>query len=588
MQTGFATVQARQWRSCLQLFAGPVPFALRTSCAAIISLLIAMKMELGSPQWAPLTVWVVATASRGETLSKARWRLLGTIVGCCAGVFLIAAFPQETGLFFISLALWMAFCCGFAPFLAGYRSYGFLVAGFTTAIVAVDAIPNPTQAFSIAMARGTYIELGIICEALLTALCSAGHSVRARETLLHRLHATQKTVQQAMAAPFTPERWKTTLADIMATSAQIEYDALEIGPVSGHTADHARAIIAELLIASARFLSGTGNASENMQSIQKHMKEIAEPSYNDRYRFRNRSARQATDGFRNALRIFLGIMLAGLIWVITAWSEGVTFIADTALVYGLLSTREIPASASSDFAKGAFLCAMTAMLYVLLIIPALNTPEMLALCLIPPMIIGGMAARTKRFLNYAFSFNMFLPVLIAPLNQGRLDEVTFFNGTSAFLAAVIFASFMFRVILVFRPDNHLQHTQAWADRKLRELTKSDNHIQLNQWLFLNADSIVRSVRISQSLPDRITMDFFERHMRTMILGVCLIEIRNFEENPEISNYFRQKLRVFFRIWNKNPEHAVPLLPHLERQILRDMPEHVTIANAAKSIERLYS
>jgi hypothetical protein len=84
------------------------------------------------------------------------------------------------------------------------------------------------------------------------------------------------------------------------------------------------------------------------------------------------------------------------------------------------------------------------------------------------------------------------------------------------------------------------------------------------------------------------MDFFERHMRTMILGVCLIEMRNFEENPEISNYFRQKLRVFFRIWNKNPEHAVPLLPLLERQILRDMPEHVTIANAVKSIERLYS
>ena len=79
---------------------GDVAFAVRSALAAGLSLVIAMAMELDSPQWAPLTVWVVAQSSRGESLSKARWRIAGTLLGCCVAVGLIAAFPQSPALFF--------------------------------------------------------------------------------------------------------------------------------------------------------------------------------------------------------------------------------------------------------------------------------------------------------------------------------------------------------------------------------------------------------------------------------------------------------------------------------------------------------
>ncbi|WP_310889129.1 FUSC family protein [Gluconacetobacter dulcium] len=160
-------VSAERWNWLFAPARADLGFAVRTACAAILSLLIAMWMELGSPQWAPLTVWTVATASRGESFSKARWRLAGTVVGCGVGVALIAAFPQEAGLFFLCLALWTGVCCGLATAFDGYRSYGFLVASFTAAIVATDGIASPGDAFFIAMARGTYIALGILCEAAL-------------------------------------------------------------------------------------------------------------------------------------------------------------------------------------------------------------------------------------------------------------------------------------------------------------------------------------------------------------------------------------------------------------------------------------
>ncbi|BBC78857.1 fusaric acid resistance protein FusB [Acetobacter orientalis] len=49
---------------------GDLAFALRSSLAAGLSLLIAMWMELDSPQWAPLSVWVVAQSSRGRAFQK--------------------------------------------------------------------------------------------------------------------------------------------------------------------------------------------------------------------------------------------------------------------------------------------------------------------------------------------------------------------------------------------------------------------------------------------------------------------------------------------------------------------------------------
>ncbi|WP_264815550.1 FUSC family protein, partial [Acidomonas methanolica] len=201
-----AGVTGGRWNWLFAPSRADLGFAVRTSCAAILSLLIAMWMELGSPQWAPLTVWTVATASRGESFSKARWRLAGTVVGCGVGVALIATFPQEVGLFFLCLALWAGTCCGLATVFDGYRSYGFLVASFTAAIVATDGIAAPDDAFFIAMARGTYIALGILCETVLAVLFSPGLRERARAALLARLRGVSVAVGQrlddwARAAP---------------------------------------------------------------------------------------------------------------------------------------------------------------------------------------------------------------------------------------------------------------------------------------------------------------------------------------------------------------------------------------------------
>lgn len=564
-------------------------FAVRTSCAAILSLLIAMWLELGSPQWAPLSVWVVATASRGESLSKARWRLLGTLAGCGAGVVLIAAFPQETLLFFVGLALWTAVCCGLATFLDGFRAYGFLVAGFTAAIVAVDAIPDPNQAFSIAISRGTYIELGIVCEALLAALCSPGLREEARHALLGRLQAAVTTTRNALERQRRGSLTEDSalLAGIMATSARIEFDALELGSPSGRAADHARATIADLLAAVARARAGGGWEAVEMRlgAAAGHVAAIARPSPRDRFRFPSSSIRQATEGLRNATRVAVGTLAAALIWVVTAWPSGVAFVFNVVLVYGLLATRETPVLATGGFSKGAVWCAAVAAFYVVLVMPALTSPEMLALLLLVPMVIGGLAARTPRLVNHAFSFNMFLPVLIGPANESRYDEISFFNGTMAFLAAVFFASFMFRSVLIFHPNDHLRRTLAWAERRLRGLAAPGSRTTTSRWLLANADSLVRAVRRTSALPEPLRKAYFARHMAIMVEGFGVIELREAMTDPRTPAVLARRIRVFLHRWRTARSRAVDMAPQLLRRIEHDLPDRPDLATAVRAILR---
>ncbi|CAI9122042.1 FUSC family protein [Brytella acorum] len=562
-----------RWRWLFAPSLGNLGFALRTSVAAILSLLIAMWMEMGSPQWAPLTVWVVATASRGETLSKARWRLVGTVVGCCVGIVLIALFPQAAGLFFASLALWIGLCCGLATFFDGYRRYGLLVMSFTSAIVATGAISQPDDVFNVAMARGTYIILGIACEAALAAIFLPGVRQEARRRLIGRLRQITETIAARTAAtvPFDIEAESRLLTELVDANTRIEFDVLEMGPGMRRSADHARATLARLLAVLARTRGG-GTARDlepDLKAAWNHIQAIMSPFRGDRFVFRTRSSRQMIEAVSNGLRAAFGIIGAWLLWEVTAWSSGAAFVSFVALVYGLLATREVPALASGGFLRGAVWCAAVAGLYVFLVMPAVTTPEYLGILMLVPMMVGGLAARAPRLVNHAFSFNMFLPVLIGPSNLDRYDEISFLNGASAFLGAVLFARLTFGVVFPFRADSHLKRIAAWVETQLQSLGRTRNRLSIHQWLASNADSMVRAVRTCQGVPRETMLAYMDRHMQAMVLGMWVIELCDAVKSASTPNGVRLRLRVFLRAWRKDSdslsETALMVLHGLEKR-----------------------
>jgi uncharacterized membrane protein YccC len=143
-------------------------FVIKILTIAFVTLWLAYRLELDSPATSVITVFIVALPSSGMVLEKALFRIIGTLVGCCAALFLIGLLPQAAPLLFICLALWVGLCtCGAAMF-RNSKSYGFLLAGYTACMIVIPSINDPGQLFTLAVTRVTEVGLGILCSVFIS------------------------------------------------------------------------------------------------------------------------------------------------------------------------------------------------------------------------------------------------------------------------------------------------------------------------------------------------------------------------------------------------------------------------------------
>src|SRR6266545_2493751 len=145
-------------------------FAVKTFAASLLALYIAFWAGLDDPRWAFLTVFVVSQPDSGLVLAKSFYRILGTIAGVLFTIALVFGLAQYGELFLAAVALWIGLCTFAAGALRNFASYGFLLAGFSVAVVGIPAAVNPDQAFPILLARFTEVILGIVCASLVSRL----------------------------------------------------------------------------------------------------------------------------------------------------------------------------------------------------------------------------------------------------------------------------------------------------------------------------------------------------------------------------------------------------------------------------------
>lgn len=137
--------------------------------AAFLTLWLAMRLELPQPRTAMITVFIVMQPQSGQVFAKSFYRFLGTLAGSAVMVALIALFAQNTELFLGSLAIWVGLCSAGAARYRNFRTYGFVLAGYTAAMVGLPALAHPDGAFMAAVWRVLEISLGILCSTLVSA-----------------------------------------------------------------------------------------------------------------------------------------------------------------------------------------------------------------------------------------------------------------------------------------------------------------------------------------------------------------------------------------------------------------------------------
>jgi uncharacterized membrane protein YccC len=103
-------------------------------------------------------------------LAKSFYRALGTAAGLLFSTLLVFTFAQYGELFLPSLALWIGICNFAARAVRNFMSYGFLLAGYTAAIVGIPAALGPSQAYTLIVARGTEVVIGLTFAALVSQL----------------------------------------------------------------------------------------------------------------------------------------------------------------------------------------------------------------------------------------------------------------------------------------------------------------------------------------------------------------------------------------------------------------------------------
>lgn len=147
-----------------------VLFSLKTSLAAFLALSVALLLNFEKPAWAMTTVFVTSQLYAASTISKSVFRLAGTLLG---GLFILLIYPetvQSPMLFSLCVSLWVTACLYLSLHDRTPKSYVFMLAGYSAAIMGFPDVTTPSAITWTVISRIEEITLGIICSTLIHRL----------------------------------------------------------------------------------------------------------------------------------------------------------------------------------------------------------------------------------------------------------------------------------------------------------------------------------------------------------------------------------------------------------------------------------
>ena len=157
-------------------------FTIKCFAAAILAYYVSLRIGLTRPYWAVTTSYIVAQPLAGAVLSKAMFRMLGTVLGAIAAVVLVPNLVNAPELLSVGLALWLGLCLYISLLDRTPRAYIFLLAGYTASIIGFPSVSAPGAIFTTAVVRVEEITIGILSGSLI-------HGVVFPQTVTARLLA---------------------------------------------------------------------------------------------------------------------------------------------------------------------------------------------------------------------------------------------------------------------------------------------------------------------------------------------------------------------------------------------------------------
>ncbi|SOE57376.1 Uncharacterized membrane protein YccC [Burkholderia sp. OK233] len=258
--------------------------------ACFLALGIAMKLDLPQPRTAMTTVFIVMQPQSGMVFAKSFYRICGTLVGLVVMLALIGLFAQQPELFIVTTAIWVGICTAGAARNRNFKSYGFVLAGYTAALIGIPASQHPDGAFLSALTRVAEVVVGIVCAGAVSGLVFPQFAgLQMRSTVRARFSAFVEYVSASLAGRNDRAQIEATnagfVADIVGFEAARSVAVFE-GPDSRMRGGRLARLNSEFMTASTRFHAlhqlmnrlrdaHTSGAMVAVEALEPYFKEIA-------------------------------------------------------------------------------------------------------------------------------------------------------------------------------------------------------------------------------------------------------------------------------------------------------------------------
>ncbi|MCJ2013784.1 FUSC family protein [Methylobacterium sp. J-076] len=506
-------------------------FATRIWIAMMLALGVAFWLQLDSASSAATCVAILAQPKRGQALSKAVYRLVGTLIGAVASIVLIALFGQDRVLLLVSVSVWLGLCVFVAQYLQDTRAYGAMLSGYTVAIVALAQIDTPQDTFDSATARVAVIVLGIVSITFINdALASPSTWRSLLPTMTDAWSATLAYARESLAkGDLGVSRTAALIRQIapMRADASAIAGELDDGPYraagarSCMAALYAMAAAIRTVAAAAAHLRrpspavqealaicrriAAGQDARSLDAEDERLRELVDAAIRDRDRpldeivvlqraldfacaatFAQDGLKALADGheplrdarlpthrdfpvaLRGALRVMIGFAVTAAAFVALGLPQASFALVQVASTAALSSVTPDP----KKFANGVLIgMAMAATFAGIARFGLLNDAQgfpMLAIAMAPVIYFGCFLSLNPKTFGIGFILIVFFPVLLGPSNPQTYDALTFLLNAFLVMVAAVILSVVVRIVLPVSPAQQRVFALDSAKRSLAD------------------------------------------------------------------------------------------------------------------------
>jgi uncharacterized membrane protein YccC len=193
--------------------------------------------------------------------------------------------------------------------------------------------------------------------------------------------------------------------------------------------------------------------------------------------------------FRSALAAAVTILLCCAFWIFTAWPSGAAAPMMAGVACCFFATQDNPVPLIRMFVKWTVISMPVAAFYILFVLPAVHSYEMLVLVLAPVFLIGGVFMPRPATAGSSLAFLIGVAGTLSLQDTGTLDIPSFLNSMVAQLFGFIAAAAITSLIRTVGGDWMARRMLRTARREVAQMTKS-----------ASADSLLT---ISARMVDRI-------------------------------------------------------------------------------------